>query len=134
MYKLALVPQTGSFLIDDQSDKCAVLCNYVRSTRAFKSKLDVQGRSLRLGQGGLVWLERVLHLGRDELFDLLRSTASEGARIKEGVQFTQDGGKELGATDAFQEVVVLAMLLDVVGGLMREDACNCQRKILMFHL
>lgn len=92
----------------------------------------MQGRSLRLGQGGLVRLECVLHLGRDELLDLLRSTASEGARVEEGVQFTQDGGKELGATDALQEVVVLAVLLDVVGGLVGEDTCNCQCRIVIF--
>lgn len=83
--------------------------------------LNVQGRGLRLGQDGFVRLKRVLHFSRDELLDLLRSTAGKGARVEEGIQFAQDGAKEFSATNALQQVVVLAVLLDIVGCLVGKN-------------
>lgn len=86
-------------------------------------KLNVQSRSLALGQRRLIRLKGVLHLGRGELLHLLGSSADKSARVKEGVEFAKNGGKEWCATDAFQQVVVLSVLLDVVGGLVGEDTC-----------
>lgn len=95
----------------------------------------MQSRSLSLGQRRLVRLEGVLHLGRGELLDLLGSTADESARVKEGVELAQNGGEELSATDALQQVVVLSVLLDIVGGLVGEDTCvslvRCSFYLLM---
>lgn len=81
----------------------------------------MQGSGLAVKQARLVWLKRVLHLGRGELLHLLGSAADKGARIKEGIELAQNRAEELGAADAFQQVVVLSMLLDVVCGLVGED-------------
>lgn len=70
---------------------------------------------------GFVRLQSLLDLGRSELLDLLRGTADESAGVKEGVELVENGGKERGAADAVEEVVVLAELLDVVGGLVGKD-------------
>ena len=84
----------------------------------------MQGRGLAVLQALLVRLKRVLHLGRGELLHLLGSAADKGARVKEGIELGQNGAEELGATDTFEQVVVLSVLLDVVGGLVGEDTCD----------
>ena len=84
--------------------------------------LDMERRRLRLGDMGLIKLQGLLDLRRDELLNLLRGTAHKGARVEEGFELTQDGAEELGAADALEQVVVLAVLLDIVGGLVGEDA------------
>ena len=84
--------------------------------------LDMERRRLRLGDMGLIKLQGLLDLRRDELLNLLRGAAHEGARVEEAFELTQDGAEELGAADALEQVVVLAVLLDIVGGLVGEDA------------
>lgn len=86
--------------------------------------LDMKSRRLRLGEMGLIRLKNLLDLCRDEFLNLLRGAADEGARVEEGFELAQDGAEELGAADALEQVVVLAVLLDVVGGLVGEDACG----------
>ena len=78
----------------------------------------MQVRSLALGELRCVRLERSGHLRRGELLDLLRRATDEGLRIQQTVQLGQNGVEESGAADALEEVVVLAMLLDIVGGLV----------------
>ena len=87
-------------------------------------QLNMQDRGLPVKQNGLVRLKRVLHLGRGELLHLLGSAADKSARVKEGIELGQNGAEELGATDTFEQVVVLSVLLDVVGGLVGEDTCD----------
>lgn len=81
----------------------------------------MQGRGLAVLQALLVRLKRVLHLGRGELLHLLGSAADKGARVKEGIELAQNRGEELGSTDAFQQVVVLSVFLDIVRSLVGED-------------
>lgn len=81
----------------------------------------MQGRSLALGNELRVGLDSGDHLGAGELLDLLRGTADEGAGVQESVQLGDDGVEEGGATDALDQIVVLALLLDVVGGLVGEN-------------
>lgn len=83
--------------------------------------LNVQGRRLTLGNGARVGLDGGSHLGAGELLDLLRSSADKSAGIQEGVQLRDDGVEEGGAADTLDQVVVLTLLLDVVGGLVGED-------------
>lgn len=61
-------------------------------------------------------------LGGGELLNLLGSTANEGRGVEEIVQLGENGVEECGAADALEQVVVLAVLLDVVGSLVGEDA------------
>lgn len=89
--------------------------------RSVCAKLDVESRGFGLGNLGLIRLESLLHLGGGELFHLLRSAADEGAGFEESVELVQDRSEEGSATDAVEQVVVLAELLDVVGGLVGED-------------
>ena len=77
----------------------------------------------------LVRLQRLLNLGGGELLHLLGSAADEGAGVQEAVELIQDRGEEGGAADAVQEVVVLALLLDVVGGLVGEDTWRRGKEI-----
>lgn len=102
----------------------SMTCLYVR---ACGKKLYVEGRGLGLGDLGLVGLEGLLHFGGEELLNLLGSTADEGAGVKESIKLIQDGGEESSATDAVEQVVVQAELLDVVGGLVGEDTCCSTR-------
>ena len=81
----------------------------------------MQGRGLAVLQALLVRLKRFLHLGRSELLHLLGSAADKGARVKEGIELAQNRGEELGATDAFQQIVVLSVFLDIVRSLVGED-------------
>ena len=91
--------------------------------------LDVERGGLGLGQVRLVRLQRLLNLGGGELLHLLGSAADEGAGVQEAVELIQDRGEEGGAADAVQEVVVLALLLDVVGGLVGEDTWRRGKEI-----
>jgi hypothetical protein len=84
--------------------------------------LDVQSRSLALGNVRGVGLDGGCDLGGGELLDLLGGTADEGGGVQEVVQLGENGVEEGGAADAVEQVVVLAVLLDVVGGLVGEDA------------
>lgn len=93
--------------------------SYVRIIR-----LDVQRSGLGLGDLRGVRLESGGNLGGGELLNLLGGTADEGAGVEELVQLGEDRGEEGGAADALEEVVVLAELLDVVGGLVGEDTCG----------
>lgn len=70
-------------------------------------------RGVRLEGGG--------NLGGGELLDLLGSTADEGAGVEKGVELGDDRVEESGTADTVKEVVVLALPLDVVGSLVRED-------------
>jgi hypothetical protein len=72
----------------------------------------------------LVRLKCLLDLCRRKLLHLLGSTADEGAGIEESIKLVKDGGEEGGATDAFDQIVVLSELLDVVRCLVGEDACG----------
>lgn len=85
----------------------------------------MQGRGLPLGNVRSVRLESGSHLGRGELLHLLRGAADESAGVEQAVQLGQNGVEEGGAADALEQVVVLALLLDVVGGLVGEDAWRC---------
>jgi hypothetical protein len=89
------------------------------------TRLDVQGRGLALGNDVSVGLDGSGNFGRGELLHLLGSAADEGAGIQEGIQLGDDGVEEGGAADALDQVVVLALLLDVVGGLVGEDTWGC---------
>lgn len=60
-------------------------------------------------------------LGGGELLNLLGGTADESRGVQEGFQLGENGVEEGGAADALEQVVVLAELLDVVGGLVGED-------------
>jgi hypothetical protein len=86
--------------------------------------LNVQGRGLALGDELCVRLDGGGNLGGGELLDLLRGTADESAGVKEGVELGNDGLEEGSAANTLDQVVVLALLLDVVGGLVGEDTCN----------
>lgn len=70
---------------------------------------------------GSVRLQRGSHLSRGELLHLLRGTADKSTGVEQAVQLREDGVEEGGAADALEQVVVLALLLDVVGGLVGED-------------
>lgn len=78
-------------------------------------------RGLGSSEISLVGLQSLLDLGRGEFLDLLRGTTDKGAGVEESVELAEDRGEELGAADAVEEVVILAVLLNVVGGLVRED-------------
>lgn len=82
----------------------------------------MQSGGLGLGDLCGIRLESGGNFGRGELLDLLGGTADEGAGVEEGVQLGDDGVEECGAADTVEKVVVLALLLDVVGGLVGENA------------
>ncbi len=84
----------------------------------------MQRRGLALGNVLGIRLDSGRNLGSGELLNLLGRTADEGRGIEEGVQLGEDGVEEGRAADAVEQVVVLAVLLDVVGGLVRKDACG----------
>lgn len=88
-----------------------------------KGILNEQGRGLALGNDARVGLDGRSHLGAGELLDLLRCAADEGGGVEKGVQLRDDGGEERVAADALDEVVVLALLLDVVGSFAGENTC-----------
>lgn len=56
------------------------------------------------------------------LLDLLRSATNESRRIKQGLKLRDDRLKELGRTNALDQVVGLSLELDSCGGLVREHA------------
>lgn len=76
--------------------------------------LDVKSGGLGLEEVLLVGLKCLLDLCRCELLHLLGSAADEGAGVEESIEFVKDGGEEGGAADAFDQIVVLSELLDVV--------------------
>lgn len=82
----------------------------------------MQSRGLPLGNVRSVRLEGGSHLGRGELLHLLWGAADESAGIEQAVQLGENGVEEGGAADSLEQVVILALLLDVVGGLVRENA------------
>lgn len=82
----------------------------------------MQSRGLALGNVRSVGLDGGGDLGGGELLDLLGGTANEGRGVEEVIQLGKDGVEESGAADALEQVVVLAVLLDVVGSLVGEDA------------
>lgn len=84
-------------------------------------RLHVQGSGLSLGNARSVRLERGSNLGSRELLNLLRGAANEGTGVEKGLQLGDNGLEEGGAADALEQVVVLALLLDIVGGLVGED-------------
>lgn len=90
--------------------------------RFYVQALDVKSRGLGLGNFRGVGLKSLGHFDAGELLDLLRSTTNEGAGVKKAIQFGEDRTEELGAADTVEEVVVLTVLLNIVGGLVREDA------------
>lgn len=83
--------------------------------------LNVKSRGLALGNVRGVGLDGGSDLGGGELLDLLGGTADESRGVQEVVQLGENGVEEGGAADAVEQVVVLAVLLDVVGGLVGED-------------
>jgi hypothetical protein len=91
----------------------------------------VQSRGLALGNVRGVGLDGGSDLGGGELLDLLGSTADESRGVQEVVQLGENGVEEGGAADALEQVVVLAVLLDVVGGLVGEDAYRKERRVLV---
>lgn len=76
--------------------------------------LDVKSGGLGLEEVLLVGLKSFLDFRRCKLLHLLGSTADEGAGVEESIEFVEDGGEEGGAADAFDQIVVLSELLDVV--------------------
>jgi hypothetical protein len=84
-------------------------------------RLDVQRSSFRLGKILLIRLDSSNDLSGSKLLHLLRRTANEGTGVEQSVQLRQDGTEECGAADTLDQVVVFALLLDVVGGLVGED-------------
>jgi hypothetical protein len=89
----------------------------------------VQGRGLAFGNVLGVRLDGGGHLGGGEFLDLLGGTADESAGVEEGVELRNNGLEEGGAADTLDQVVVLALLLDVVGSLVGEDACAYIRMV-----
>lgn len=77
-----------------------------------------------------IWLDSGRNLGSGELLNLLGRTADKGRGIEESVQLGEDGVEEGGAADAVEQVVVLAVLLDIVGGLVGKDACGGKQWVL----
>lgn len=67
---------------------------YITQPANYPALLNVQSRSLALGQRRLVRLKSVLHLSRGELLHLLGSTADESARVKECIELAQNGSEE----------------------------------------
>lgn len=90
-------------------------------TWALEPSLNVQGRCLTLSNGGSVGLDGSGHFSGSELLDLLGSAANESAGVQESVQLGDDGLEEGGAADTLNQVVVLALLLDIVGSLVGEN-------------
>lgn len=82
----------------------------------------MQRRGLTLSNVRGIGLDGGSDLGGGELLDLLGGTADKGGGIEEAVQLGEDGVEECGAADALEQIVVFAVLLDVVGGLVGEDA------------
>lgn len=81
----------------------------------------MESRGLRICDLRGVRLEGGNHFSRSELLHLLRGAADKGTGVEEAVQFRDDRVEEGGAANALEQVVVLALLLDVVGGLVGED-------------
>lgn len=84
--------------------------------------LDVQGSGLRLGNVRGVRLKGGSHLRAGEPFHLLWGATDKGTGVEEALQLGEDRVEEGGAADTLEQVIVLALLLDVVGGLVGEDA------------
>ena len=82
----------------------------------------MQSPSLRSSNVLLIRLKRSLDLGARELLHLLRRAADKRARVEETVQLVENRAEERRVPDALEEVVVLPVLLDVVAGLVGEDA------------
>ncbi len=82
----------------------------------------MESRSLSSSKVRCVRLESLLDFSRSKLLNLLRGTTHKGARVEKGVELAEDGAEESSAADAVEKVVVLAVLLDIVGGLVRKDA------------
>lgn len=82
----------------------------------------MESRSFGGSEVRCVRLESLLDFGRSKLLNLLRGTTHKGAGVEKGVELAEDGAEECSAADAVEKVVVLAVLLDVVGGLVRKDA------------
>lgn len=92
----------------------------------------MQSRGLALGNVLRVGLDGGGNLGGGELLDLLRGTADESAGVQEGVELRNDGLEEGGAADTLDQVIVLALLLDVVGSLVGEDTWTYIRMVASF--
>lgn len=84
--------------------------------------LNVQGSGLGLGNVRSIRLESGSDLGSGELLHLLRGPTNKGTGVEEALKLGDDGVEEGGAADTVEQVVVLALLLDVVGGLVGENA------------
>lgn len=89
----------------------------------------MQSRGFGLGDLRGVGLESSSNLGGGELLNLLGGTSDESTGIEKGVQLGDDGVEEGGAADTVKQVVVLTLLLNVVGSLVREDTYRRKRNI-----
>lgn len=69
-----------------------------------------------------VRLESLLDFGRSKFLNLLRGTTHKGAGVEKGVELVENRTEESSAADAVEKVVVLAVLLDIIGGLVRKNA------------
>lgn len=87
----------------------------------------MQSRGFGLSDLRGVGLESSSNLGGGELLNLLGSTSDESTGIEKGVQLGDDGVEESGAADTVKQVVVLTLLLNVVGSLVREDTYRRKR-------
>lgn len=68
-----------------------------------------------------VGLEGSGHFSGGKLLNLLRGAADKSSSIQKGVQLGDDGLEESSAADTLDQIVVLALLLNIVGGLVREN-------------
>lgn len=56
-----------------------------------------------------------------KFLDLLRGAADKSGGVQKGIQLGNDGLEESSAADTLDQIVVLALLLNIVGGLVREN-------------
>lgn len=86
------------------------------------SLLHKQLRSAHLLDFLPIRLQRWLDLIHNQLLHQLRASADKARAVRQSVELRQDGRKELALRDTFEQIVLLAFLLDHGARLLGKDA------------